>query len=355
MGYVIAARPRGGRWPCSTPAHRRRQRRHTQAVFRVNRVSMAPPWHWGKCAKSRRMACRVSGRNVRKPTVRTCLAANRRIWFWSFSPSPVLLGSTLPRKPVFGKLCLPSTWGYKCLHGRVRHSSRTLFGKVCLEGSMASHPPTVSATTCARRVTRSGVRPCSASPQRLPTAQTPQYVLAESRIPDSRRGRQPHHPGQTPRPPWAPGCYDDPAGLSPRPARGGADCAALGIKSISGMASSTSVAGRMGCQAPIPWTPNSAPSANWRGCRQTPYVFVTERKGPMTDSTFRKIVARAGARAQLGFPVHPHMLRHATGFKLANDGHATRAIQHYLGHKNIQYTVRYTELSAQRFTAFWPD
>ena len=87
----------------------------------------------------------------------------------------------------------------------------------------------------------------------------------------------------------------------------------------------------------------------------TPYVFVTERKGPMTDSTFRKIVTRAGARAQLGFPVHPHMLRHATGFKLANDGHDTRAIQHYLGHKNIQHTVRYTELSAQRFAAFWPD
>jgi type 1 fimbriae regulatory protein FimB/type 1 fimbriae regulatory protein FimE len=49
------------------------------------------------------------------------------------------------------------------------------------------------------------------------------------------------------------------------------------------------------------------------------------------------------------------MLRHATGFKLANDGHDTRAIQHYLGHKNIQHTVRYIELSAQRFAAFWPD
>lgn len=88
---------------------------------------------------------------------------------------------------------------------------------------------------------------------------------------------------------------------------------------------------------------------------ETPYVFVTERKGPLTDSTFRKIVARAGVHAQVGFPVHPHMLRHATGFKLANDGQDTRAIQHYLGHKNIQYTVRYTELSAQRFTAFWLD
>jgi site-specific recombinase XerD len=87
----------------------------------------------------------------------------------------------------------------------------------------------------------------------------------------------------------------------------------------------------------------------------TPYVFVTERQGPLTDSTFRKIVARAGVQAQLGFSVHPHMLRHATGFKLANGGHDTRAIQHYLGHKNIQHTVRYTELDVRRFRDFWQD
>jgi type 1 fimbriae regulatory protein FimB/type 1 fimbriae regulatory protein FimE len=87
----------------------------------------------------------------------------------------------------------------------------------------------------------------------------------------------------------------------------------------------------------------------------TPYVFVTERHSPLTDSTFRKIVARTGDAAQLGLPVHPHMLRHATGFKLANDGHDTQAIQHYLGPKNIQHTVRYTELSTQRFKAFWSD
>ncbi len=55
------------------------------------------------------------------------------------------------------------------------------------------------------------------------------------------------------------------------------------------------------------------------------------------------------------FPVHPHMLRHATGYKLANDGHDTRAIQQYLGHKNIQHTVRYTELSPARFRDFWTD
>ena len=85
----------------------------------------------------------------------------------------------------------------------------------------------------------------------------------------------------------------------------------------------------------------------------TQYVFVTERKGPMTDSAVRKLIARAGREARLDFPVHPHMLRHACGFKLANDGHDTRAIQHYLGHRNIQHTVRYTELAPERFKNFW--
>ena len=87
----------------------------------------------------------------------------------------------------------------------------------------------------------------------------------------------------------------------------------------------------------------------------TPYVFVTERKGPLTTSTVRKLVARAGQKADITFPIHPHMLRHACGFKLANDGQDTRAVQHYLGHKNIQHTVRYTELSAARFNEFWND
>ncbi len=87
----------------------------------------------------------------------------------------------------------------------------------------------------------------------------------------------------------------------------------------------------------------------------SPFVFVTERGGPLTDSTVRKLVARAGRKAGLPFPVHPHMLRHACGFKLANDGHDTRALQHYLGHRNIQHTCRYTELAADRFSGFWKD
>jgi integrase len=87
----------------------------------------------------------------------------------------------------------------------------------------------------------------------------------------------------------------------------------------------------------------------------SPYVFVTERGGPLTPATFRKMIARAGELAHLPFPIHPHMLRHSTGYKLANDGHDTRAIQHYLGHRNITHTVRYTELSPDRFKGFWKD
>jgi len=85
------------------------------------------------------------------------------------------------------------------------------------------------------------------------------------------------------------------------------------------------------------------------------YLFQTERGGPLTDSTVRKMVSRAGRETGLSFPIHPHMLRHACGFKLANDGHDTRAIQDYLGHKNIQHTVTYTKLTSNRFNNFWKD
>ena len=87
----------------------------------------------------------------------------------------------------------------------------------------------------------------------------------------------------------------------------------------------------------------------------TAYVFVSERRAPMTAATFRKLLARAGDAARLGMPIHPHMLRHSTGFKLANDGQDTRAIQLYLGHRNIQHTVLYTQLAADRFNEFWKD
>ena len=84
-----------------------------------------------------------------------------------------------------------------------------------------------------------------------------------------------------------------------------------------------------------------------------PFVFTTERRGPLTRSTVSKLIARAGKNAGFAFPVHPHMLRHGTGYYLANKGIPTRTIQAYLGHKSIQHTVRYTELSPVAFRNLW--
>jgi type 1 fimbriae regulatory protein FimB/type 1 fimbriae regulatory protein FimE len=92
-----------------------------------------------------------------------------------------------------------------------------------------------------------------------------------------------------------------------------------------------------------------------RNYPDSPYVFVSERGGTLTDSGVRKMIARAGELAGLPFPVHPHMLRHAAGYYLASKGHDTKAIQAYLGHRNIQHTVRYTELTPGRFNDFWRD
>lgn len=92
-----------------------------------------------------------------------------------------------------------------------------------------------------------------------------------------------------------------------------------------------------------------------RAYSESPFLFVTERGGPITEATVRKMVARAGQSADIAFPVHPHMLRHATGFYLANNGVDTRTIQAYLGHRNIMHTVRYTQLAPDRFRTIWRD
>ncbi len=92
-----------------------------------------------------------------------------------------------------------------------------------------------------------------------------------------------------------------------------------------------------------------------RDYNSSTYVFVSERKAPLTKRTVQHIVARAGRLADLDFTIHPHMLRHSTGFYLANKGQDTRAIQSYLGHANIKNTVIYTALSHQRFNNFWDD
>ena len=82
------------------------------------------------------------------------------------------------------------------------------------------------------------------------------------------------------------------------------------------------------------------------------FVFCSERGTPFTTEALNRQVKRIGEKAKLGFPVHVHMLRHSCGYALANAGHDTRAIQDWLGHRSIQHTVRYTELTPTRFKDF---
>jgi type 1 fimbriae regulatory protein FimE len=95
--------------------------------------------------------------------------------------------------------------------------------------------------------------------------------------------------------------------------------------------------------------------------RETPegqhslYVFVSERVAPLSVSGYQRMVARAGETAKFPFLISSHVLRHSCGYKLANDGQDTRAIQHYLGHRSIASTVRYTKLAPDRFKGFWKD
>ena len=88
---------------------------------------------------------------------------------------------------------------------------------------------------------------------------------------------------------------------------------------------------------------------------RSPFLFVSERGSPMTVSNFQKLISRACEAAGLEIKAHPHMLRHACGFHQANAGRDTRSLQAYLGHKNIQHTVRYTELAPDRFKGWWRD
>ena len=88
---------------------------------------------------------------------------------------------------------------------------------------------------------------------------------------------------------------------------------------------------------------------------KSPFVFTSERGTPFSAAGFARMIERAGVEAKLAFKAHPHMLRHACGYALASRGHDTRALQAYLGHKNIQHTVRYTELSPTRFKNFWRE
>jgi type 1 fimbriae regulatory protein FimB/type 1 fimbriae regulatory protein FimE len=83
------------------------------------------------------------------------------------------------------------------------------------------------------------------------------------------------------------------------------------------------------------------------------YVFVNERGQPFGRMGIARMIERAGEAAKLPFPVHVHMLRHSTGYALANRGMDTRRLQHFLGHASITNTVRYTAMSPEPFKDVW--
>jgi type 1 fimbriae regulatory protein FimB len=86
---------------------------------------------------------------------------------------------------------------------------------------------------------------------------------------------------------------------------------------------------------------------------ETDAFFITRRRGPLSRKTAWKMIRDYGARAGLSVDTHPHMLRHACGFALADQGADTRLIQDYLGHRNIQHTVKYTATNPARFERLW--
>ena len=84
-----------------------------------------------------------------------------------------------------------------------------------------------------------------------------------------------------------------------------------------------------------------------------PFVFITELGGPMTVNAFGRMLTRTAEKMVFPFPVHPHMLRHAAGYKLVNERQPIRAIQLYLGHRRIESTEIYTELAPGQFNSFF--
>ena len=90
-----------------------------------------------------------------------------------------------------------------------------------------------------------------------------------------------------------------------------------------------------------------------REVRGMDYLFCSERGARLTRNGFWRVVSEAGKRAGLPMKTYTHQLRHATGYYLANKGCDLRLIQEYLGHKQIQNTLRYTALNAKRFEGLW--
>ncbi|EBE3722294.1 tyrosine recombinase [Salmonella enterica] len=93
--------------------------------------------------------------------------------------------------------------------------------------------------------------------------------------------------------------------------------------------------------------------AGWNGADRTDAIFISRRGTPLSRQQAYRIIRTAGADAGTVTHTHPHMLRHACGYELAERGTDTRLIQDYLGHRNIRHTVRYTASNAARFAGLW--
>lgn len=83
-----------------------------------------------------------------------------------------------------------------------------------------------------------------------------------------------------------------------------------------------------------------------------PWLFLSERGQPMTRPTVSYLIATVGKRARLPH-VHPHMVRHACGFYLADQGYDLRLIQDYLGHRDPKHTGHYTRVAGRRCSGLW--
>ncbi|ATI64593.1 tyrosine-type DNA invertase [Edwardsiella tarda] len=83
------------------------------------------------------------------------------------------------------------------------------------------------------------------------------------------------------------------------------------------------------------------------------WLFLSRLGTRLTRQQFYKIITDYGKKAEISICSHPHMLRHACGYALADRGIDTRLIQDYLGHRNIRHTVRYTASNAARFQGVW--
>ncbi|MDV1071428.1 MULTISPECIES: tyrosine-type DNA invertase [Klebsiella] len=93
--------------------------------------------------------------------------------------------------------------------------------------------------------------------------------------------------------------------------------------------------------------------ASWKAATCTDVVFISRRGTALSRQQAYRIIRAAGENAGTVTHTHPHMLRHACGYELAERGTDTRLIQDYLGHRNIRHTVRYTASNAARFVGLW--